>query len=365
MPVSDQLKATYFQQQLLSWYAGHERPMPWKNEQNPYFIWLSEIILQQTRVEQGWPYYLRFCERFPTVADLANAPEDEVLKLWEGLGYYTRARNLHKAARQIANDRQGVFPDTYEEILALPGVGPYTAAAIASFAFGLPYAVLDGNVFRVLSRYFGEYTPIDAANARAIFNNLASQVLDRTRPGDFNQAIMDFGASVCLPASPQCPDCPFSPECYAYREGKVKELPFKAKKMIHKERYFHYLVLSHGGEWYIRQRTGQDIWQQLYEFPMIEADKVLEVSELQETSTWESWFGDAPLVVNQVVGPFRQTLTHRKITAYFYQMELPDHWQMPDGAKWRKMAHQNFEKYAFPKIITFFLVNKGLPLNLF
>lgn len=365
MPVSDRQKAVYFQRHLLSWYAGHERPMPWKNERNPYYIWLSEIILQQTRVEQGMPYYLRFRERYPTVGDLADAPEDEVLKLWEGLGYYTRARNLHKAARQIAYDRNGIFPDTYEEILSLPGVGPYTAAAIASFGFGLAYPVLDGNVFRILSRYFGLYTPIDAANARQVFTAVASQVLDQNQPGIFNQAIMDFGASVCIPASPLCHSCPLATECHAFKEQKVAALPVKTKKIAHKERFFHYLVCTQGESSYIRQRTAKDIWRQLYEFPMIEAEKVLDVAEIRKTDDWQNWFGQENPALQQIIGPFHQTLTHRKITAYFYQIQLSEHWQMPDGAEWRKMAHQNFGNYAFPKIITFFLSNKDLPLNLF
>ncbi len=363
--MKDRFRTDAFRTRLLHWYQNHQRPLPWKAEKDPYRIWLSEIILQQTRVVQGLSYYQRFVERFPDVHHLAAASLDEVLKCWEGLGYYSRARNLHRAAQWIVRERDGFFPAAYEDILSLPGVGPYTAAAIASFAFGLPYPVLDGNVFRVLARFFGDATPVDSAAARALFTRMAGSVLDREHPGAFNQAIMDFGADLCKPAGPHCDSCPLSDLCIAFQEGKVHLLPVKAKKIAPRVRYFHYLLCGSERDWFIRQRNGKDIWQYLWEFPLIEADRKLSAAELTDTPEWKSWFGSDPAKVVSVTEPIQQTLTHQKIIAGFYRIELPVGWTEPVGAEWRKMAHQNSENCAFPRIITLFLANKSVSLSLF
>ena len=218
--------------------------MPWKGEKNPYLIWLSEIILQQTRVEQGLPYYERFRENYPTVTDLANAPEDEVMKLWEGLGYYSRARNLHATAKMIDQEMDSIFPTTHAEILKLKGVGPYTAAAIASFAYNLPHAVVDGNVYRVLSRFFGIETPIDSTSGKKEFAQLAQDLIDKKQPGNYNQAIMDFGATHCMPKKPKCSQCLLRKNCKALLNNKVTSLPIKIKKIKKQTRYFNYLVIN-------------------------------------------------------------------------------------------------------------------------
>jgi len=240
----DQKKKLFFTKELLKWSRKHPRDLPWKATKNPYFIWLSEIILQQTRVEQGTPYYLKFVEHYPTVIDLANAPEDEVLKLWEGLGYYSRARNLHAAAKYIHQELEGKFPNQHQDILALKGVGVYTAAAIASFAFDLPHAVVDGNVYRVLSRYFGISTPIDSTAGKKEFAKLAQELLDNDRAAAYNQAIMDFGATHCLPKNPKCGTCPLQSNCIAVAEKAISSYPLKEKKNQEKISLFSLFIIQ-------------------------------------------------------------------------------------------------------------------------
>jgi A/G-specific adenine glycosylase len=316
-----------FSQKLQAWSDAHPRNMPWKGEKDPYKIWLSEIILQQTRVEQGWAYYERFIQHYPTVQHLADAPEAAVLKDWEGLGYYSRARNLHATARHIANALGGAFPDTYEGILALKGVGPYTAAAIASFAYNLPYPVLDGNVYRILSRLFGIEMPIDTPAARRIFEQKAADLLDRTQPGLHNQAMMDFGATHCLPVRPLCDTCPFHADCMAVHTGRVSELPVKSKNIVKKERFFLYIVLKQGEQTWIQQRTTQDIWQQLYEFPLIELS-ALPATRAEATEYlhrhWPEWAAVATqFELKGGSKTCRQTLTHRYVNAVFLTLEAP------------------------------------------
>ncbi|MEO1264044.1 MAG: A/G-specific adenine glycosylase, partial [Bacteroidota bacterium] len=239
----------------MEWFSTNHRPLPWKGEKNPYLIWLSEIILQQTRVEQGLPYFEKFKKKYPTVKDLANAPEDEVMKMWEGLGYYSRARNLHAAAKFIADELNGTFPDTFHEILGLKGVGPYTAAAIASFAYGLPHAVVDGNVYRVLSRFFGIEEPIDTTAGKKLFAALAQELLDEKQAGNYNQAIMDFGATHCTPALPACTSCLMKSKCTAFQKNTVNKLPVKIKKTKRRQRFFNYLILNEKGNVFIKKRT--------------------------------------------------------------------------------------------------------------
>ena len=264
-----------FSNLLIQWYLRNKRDLPWRNTTNPYPIWLSEIMLQQTRVAQGMPYFLSFTAAFPTVFDLAKADEEQVLKLWQGLGYYSRARNLHKTAQYVADELSGVFPVTYKELLQLKGIGEYTAAAIASFSYNEVVPVVDGNVFRVLSRYFDVETDIAAASAKKEFAALAFELMPKDNPAIFNQAIMEFGALQCVPKSPNCGICVFNESCAALQKNKVDQLPVKSKKLKVRNRFFNYLVVNDENEnTIIQKRTDKGIWHNLYEFPLIETEKV-------------------------------------------------------------------------------------------
>lgn len=348
---------------LLGWYDPTARPLPWKAESDPYFIWLSEIILQQTRVAQGLPYYERFRAAYPRVEDLAAAAEPEVLKLWEGLGYYSRARNLLAAARYVTEELGGRFPTTYEGIRALRGVGPYTAAAIASFAYGLPYAVLDGNVFRVLARYLGEATPIDTTAGKRHFGALAQAALDPADPATFNQAIMDFGATVCTPRGPACGSCPLRGDCRAFAEGRINELPIKEKKIQRRDRYFHYLVIEQAGATWLRRRPEGDIWQGLYEFPLLEAGgPAATPREMWSLPGWRELFADRAVSPLPAGPPRAQQLTHQRITARFWHARIEPDLATPAG--YIRTERENLAKFAFPKIINWYLDDKSLYLNL-
>lgn len=313
----------FFRKKLYIWAAENPRPMPWKGERDPYKIWLSEIILQQTRVEQGWPYYEKFIAKYPTVRSLADASEDEVLKLWEGLGYYTRARNMHAAARHIAYSMNGIFPASYEDIRSLKGVGDYTAAAIASFAFNLPHAVLDGNVYRVLSRFFAIDTPTDLPAAKKQFAALAYEVLDPALPAAYNQALMDFGALCCTPVQPRCALCPLGEKCLAFLENRVDELPVRIKKIKRRKRFFLYLKISQAGHTFLRKRSASDIWQGLYEFPMYEVGTA---EDLTLAALMQRYFSAGlpdGAVWGKVSPHFQQILTHQGVVAAFIELHLP------------------------------------------
>lgn len=271
-----------FAQKILNWYYENQRDLPWRRTRDPYKVWLSEIILQQTRVVQGMPYYLRFVDAFPTVQDLAKAPEEQVLKLWQGLGYYSRARNLHATAKIVANNFDGQFPNTYKELKSLKGVGDYTASAIASFCFDAPEPVVDGNVYRVLSRYFGVDIPINSTKGIKYFKELAREVMDSGNIRDYNQGIMEFGAVQCAPKKPYCLLCPLQESCVAVKDGKVSELPLKLNKTKVKNRYFNYVIpIDPENNTILEQRTGKGIWQNLYQFPLVESDKNLKAEELK------------------------------------------------------------------------------------
>jgi A/G-specific adenine glycosylase len=340
-----------FSKKLVEWYNPTSRNLPWKQTNDAYKIWLSEIILQQTRVEQGTPYYLAFVKKYPTVKKLAKAPLDDVLKLWEGLGYYSRARNLHVAAKQIMELHNGKFPETHTTILALKGIGNYTAAAIASFAFDLPHAVLDGNVFRVLSRVFGIETPIDSTLGKRQFEQLAQQLLDKKNPSIYNQAIMDFGALVCKPQNPLCEQCPFSSECKALELNKINILPVKAKKLIKSERHFHYFVLFDSKNIYINQRTENDIWKGLFEFPVEEVVgqwSMVNSKFLQKINYRLSSFDHCL--------SYKQTLSHQYINGHFYEIRLK---KLPKPENtWLKIPKSEILNYAFPKIIRSYLEDR-------
>ncbi|WP_313112480.1 A/G-specific adenine glycosylase [Aequorivita sediminis] len=280
----------HFSKRLISWYLDNKRDLPWRKTVSPYHIWLSEIMLQQTRVAQGLPYYLKFISAYPTVQDLANSPEDEVLKQWQGLGYYSRARNLHATAKMITEEMNGVFPNNYKELLKLKGVGEYTASAIASICFNEPEAVVDGNVYRVLSRVFGISTPINKGAGQKEFKNLAQQLIDTKQPGTFNQAIMEFGARHCVPRNPECNSCIFNNICVAFQKNKVEELPVKIKAKPVKKRYFNYLVvLSENENTILNQRIGKGIWHKLYEFPLIETSEEVDIETLKNLPQFQNF----------------------------------------------------------------------------
>ncbi len=356
------MKQKFFTKQLLKWATTIDRPMPWKGEKNPYFIWLSEIILQQTRVEQGLPYFLKFKEKYPTVHDLANAPEDEVMKLWEGLGYYSRARNLHFSAKHISKELNGEFPKNYNEILKLKGVGAYTASAIASFAYDLPHAVVDGNVFRVLSRCFGIEIPVDTTEGKKEFNQLANELLEKKQAAKYNQAIMDFGAIQCMPKAPLCSSCVFKKECIAFRKDKVLDLPIKSKKIKKKTRYFNYLILNFKGDVWINKRLEKDIWQNLYDFPLIETTTQAKKEDLIGSEVWKKCIGDSDFKIQKISNPFRQLLTHRKIIATFFEIELSSDFLIKKNS-YIKVERKNLSKFAYPKIIDLYLKDNSLNLS--
>lgn len=311
---SQRMQPIEFREKLREWAARHPREMPWKGVKDPYLIWLSEVILQQTRVEQGWPYYERFVDCFPTVTDLANAPESEIFRLWAGLGYYSRAKNLHKAAKVVEDQYGGSFPRNYQAIRALPGVGDYTAAAVCSFAFNMPYAVLDGNVFRILSRYFGIDTPIDTSAGKKQFAQMAQDLLDTAHPGSYNQAMMDFGATWCTPVQPRCHDCPMADHCVAFLTSSTARFPVKSKKMVRKQRFFLYLVPEIENGFLMRKRTGKDIWENLYEFPCAEPDHLNDPEAL--VRQFFAFLKNENLIFSQ---KYKQLLTHREVYAVFVQ----------------------------------------------
>jgi A/G-specific adenine glycosylase len=352
--------AASFAALLRQWKSLNPRPLPWKGERDPYLIWLSEIILQQTRVDQGLAYFERFRQRFPDVRSLALAADDEVFKLWEGLGYYSRARNMLQTARYIAGELDGEFPDTYEGLKSLKGVGPYTAAAIASFAFGLPHAVVDGNVYRVLSRVFGIDVPIDSTDGKKAFGQLAQQLLDPSDPGSYNQAIMDFGAIQCKPAAPLCGNCPMREDCVAFQQKKVKVLPVKSKKLNRKTRYFQYLLLSHNDRVLLRKRTGRDIWQNLYDFPLVETTGLeVELDHIQSSPVWHELAAASGARLRHRSRPFQQALTHQQIVAQFWEFELEKPWLAPEGT-YVAEERKNLFKFAFPKIVDWYLKDNSL-----
>ncbi|MGL5262402.1 MAG: A/G-specific adenine glycosylase, partial [Bacteroides sp.] len=308
-----------FTKRIQQWYEKEGRDLPWRNTKDPYLIWLSEVILQQTRVAQGYDYFLRFKKRFPTVKDLARADEDEVLKYWQGLGYYSRARNLHAAARSI----KGEFPQTYKEVRALKGVGDYTAAAICSFAFDLPYAVVDGNVYRVLARYFGIDTPIDKSAGKKEFAALAQELLDKEHPARYNQAIMDFGALQCTPKSPNCSTCPLVESCIAYQENNINSLPVKTAKTKVRHRYFHFFYLKQGPYTYIQKRQGQDIWKNLFQFPLVESKEPLSLEYLLQNQEVQALFeGLQEPTIRQLVEDYKHVLSHQHLHTNFYELEV-------------------------------------------
>ena len=341
----------FFADKIIGWYEENKRDLPWRNTKDPYKIWISEIILQQTRVVQGYDYYCRFMEHFPDVDTLARASEDEVMKCWQGLGYYSRARNLHAAAKVIAE--KGSFPTTYEEVRALKGVGDYTAAAICSFAYDLPYAVVDGNVYRGLSRWMGVEEPIDTGAGKKLFASLAGEMLDKNRPALYNQAIMDFGALQCVPSSPSCLFCPLADSCVALQKNWVDRLPRKERKTKVLDRYFSYIYVRAGAYTYIKKRAAGDIWQNLYEFPLIETAKEVGEEELLSLPEFQTLLGSAEIESFRVVCPeIKHVLSHRVIHARCYEVVLKEEPVALSG--YQQIPIDDFHNFPVSRLISRF-----------
>jgi A/G-specific adenine glycosylase len=348
--------AAFFSSLLLQWHAViNKRTMPWKGEKDPYKIWLSEIILQQTRVDQGLNYYLKFIKKYPTVHKLANAKDNDIFKMWEGLGYYSRCKNLITTARFISSSLRGIFPTTFDEILQLKGVGPYTASAIASFAFDLPYAVVDGNVNRVIARYFGIHIPIDSTEGKKKFSELAASLLDKQNPGLYNQAIMDFGATICKPQLPLCSRCFLAAGCKAYNENTIDLLPVKEKRIVRKNRWFYYLVIEKEGKLLIRKRAGKDIWQNLHEFVLIEATARIEPAKLLNSKPAKEII-KKPYQLLETTDFFKQSLTHQDIHGCFMHIRVDGN-SLVEGYDF--MSIKAVSQLAFPKLLNDYLIIKG------
>ncbi|MEO7264494.1 MAG: A/G-specific adenine glycosylase [Ferruginibacter sp.] len=345
-------KHHHFTTILLHWHSiENTRNMPWKSEKDPYKIWLSEIILQQTQVSQGLGYYKNFVEKYPSIGQLAAAPEQEIFKLWEGLGYYSRCRNLIITAKNIAANYAGKFPSHYDELLKLKGIGPYTAAAIASFAFNKPHAVLDGNVSRVLSRFFCIHTAIDSSEGRKQLELLAEKLLDKKAPALYNQAIMDFGAVICKPRQPLCDQCLLQPYCCAFKKNLVNQLPFKSKKIKKTERWFYYFILQKEDKIMVFHRNKKDIWQNLNEFLLVEADGNINPLQILRRKKMQSLLGKG-FVVTHSSKTYQQVLTHQTIYGYFVKLSVKQFPLIDHSISADKFQ---LEKIAFPRMIRHYL----------
>ncbi|WP_068596805.1 A/G-specific adenine glycosylase [Vaginella massiliensis] len=330
---------------ILDWYGHHQRHLPWRESKNPYFIWLSEIILQQTRVEQGMQYYLNFTTHYPTIESLANASEQEILKLWQGLGYYTRARNLHHTAQTVYRDYKGLFPDNFLELKKLKGIGDYTAAAIASICFNEAIPALDGNMYRVFARYFGIYDDIALPKTKKVFFELGISIIDKNHPGDFNQAVMDLGATICKPKNPLCTDCPLNDSCYALQKKEQDRLPVKSKKIKVKDRFFHFYLLSNADHFLLTHRTQTDVWQHLYTLPLVEqAEEPLSpfgLADFEKTYLYEE----------------KHILSHQKLWIRFYTIDLDEktYEQIRKTNNFISISKKQLDQYPLPKPIEKFM----------
>jgi A/G-specific adenine glycosylase len=343
---------------LIKWYNIAARNLPWRETSDPYKIWLSEVVLQQTRVEQGMAYYYKFIEHYPTVFKLASAPIDDVLLLWQGLGYYSRARNLHKAARYLVGQFQGKFPEDFAELKKIPGVGNYTAAAIASLAFKLPVAVVDGNVYRVLSRVFEIAEPIDSTKGKNIFEKLANEVLDKNKPDIHNQAMMELGALICKPRAPLCDECPVSHQCGALKNRSQHYYPVKKVKGRQRERYFYYCIVTSADKIFIEKRNGNDIWKGLFQFPLIESNRMFSESEIIENINGDCGLSGPGFKVEKISGKQKHVLSHQIIYACFVHMQCPG--QKNFSEKFQAVQINELQNYAFPRLITRYLENEKI-----
>ncbi len=346
-----------FSSKIIDWYQANKRNLPWRSASNPYKIWLSEIIMQQTRIDQGTSYYLRFVKRFPDIFELAKAKEEDVLKLWQGLGYYSRARNLYATAIEIANNHNGKFPENYSELLKLKGIGEYTAAAIASFAFNLPYAVTDGNVARLMARYCAIRTPVNTSKGKKIIQEKATKYMDRAQPALYNQAIMEFGALICKPVSPLCSSCIFNTKCQALKKHLVNDIPSKLGKIKTTDRFFNYLFVKNKNDnIFIKKRTENDIWKGLYDFPMIETKEKISKKKLEDILRSEKYFGNKGIRIQSTSTEYIHILSHQKLHAVFYSFTFSEKFHI-DGfnKKYKKVDHDQLKKYPIPRLVEKFL----------
>lgn len=346
------MKSSNISTALINWYQANKRNLPWRETQDPYRIWLSEIILQQTRVNQGMRYYLDFVQHFPDIFSLADAEESEVLKHWQGLGYYSRARNMHQTAQNIVQQYKGRFPTRHEELLALKGIGTYTASAIASFAYNLPFAVVDGNVYRVLSRLYNIGIPINGKEAPGLFRDLAQELLDKQQPGLHNQALMELGAICCTHRNPNCPECPLKEKCLSLAAGNMLQRPVKEKKNAQKKRFFHYLFIhDKQGRFLLRKRMQKDIWQHLWEFPLIESDQKISKEALMQEASHLSVFEGASFW--EMPHSFKHTLSHQIIMAVFYPIEV-ERFPKIFSEEYHCIDMNALGNYAIPRLIELF-----------
>lgn len=345
----------YLQETLLNWFAENRRNLPWRDHPTPYQVWISEVILQQTRVSQGYDYYLRFVEKWPTVADLAAATEEEVLKMWQGLGYYSRARNLHQCAQQVVEQYDGEFPVDYNKLLKLKGIGAYTAAAIASIAFNLPHAVVDGNVYRVLSRLFDIDTPININDGQTLFAKIADEQLNRERPGLHNQALMEFGALHCTPQNPNCLLCPLQAQCLAFERQTVMQRPVKVQKLTVKTRYLNYLVIRVNDSIYLRKRSDKGIWRNLYDFPCIESDQPMTVEEVISSEAFQQLIDGKPFTVTKTSPVITHKLTHRTLLAQFIEIKVSQELLRIETKGLLLTPERDLGNYPIPRLIDLYL----------
>jgi A/G-specific adenine glycosylase len=341
----------------VDWYRKNKRDLPWRNIKDPYCIWISEIILQQTRVVQGYGYYQRFIQRFPDVESLSSADQEEVLKYWQGLGYYSRARNLHEAAKVVMSDFNGAFPQDYKDILSLKGIGEYTAAAIVSFVWNQPYPVVDGNVFRVLSRLFAIDTPIDTGVGKKQIFELAQSLMDPKYAGLHNQAIMEFGALQCVPQNPNCGICPFVDRCLGYASGNVLQFPVKRNKTKIRNRYFNYFFITYGGNTYLQRRSGKDIWEGLFEFPLIETDGAENFEALKTTERFKALFDmtGQPVFSIEKAG-VKHALSHQVLYVTFYRVEIQV--ENKTLTNYLRVPISSIDNYPVSQLIHSYLISK-------
>lgn len=344
-----------FSDTLIHWYRNNKRDLPWRNTNDAYLIWLSEIILQQTRVEQGMPYYLRFSEQYPDVKSFAAASEDDILRLWQGLGYYSRGRNMLKTAKIIAANFNGEFPTTHQDLIKLTGIGDYTAAAISSFSVNEAKAVVDGNVYRLLARYFGIDTPINSTQGKKQFQTIADELINPNNAGEHNQAMIEFGALQCKPKSPNCSICPFITSCYAYQNQKVNELPVKLKKLKIKERFFYFFLVEKENQIVIKRRTNDDIWAGLHDLPSIEFSERNDLEELINHQEFKEWFSEKA-IIHSVSSEIKHILTHQRIYARFVHVENLNE-EIVTKKDWFWVNMDDVSQFGQPKLIFEFLKN--------
>lgn len=343
-----------FKNVIIKWYNENKRDLPWRNTVNPYYIWVSEVILQQTRVAQGLDYYHRFIDAFPTIKDLAEADLDRVMKVWQGLGYYSRARNLQNGAKQVMAEYNGKLPSSYNELLNIKGIGPYSAGAIASFAFKETVPAIDGNVYRVMARIYGVFASSETASGKKEFFDLTMELIDKKRPNIFNQALLDFGALQCVPRSPNCGICPFDSICYAYRNNLINQLPVKGKKIATRDRFLNYIIIRYKGSTFIQRREGDDIWNSLYQFPLIETSKGVEIDQLVKEPAWKEIFGKVDVNILYISDPIKHLLSHQTLYTKFVIVEI-EKASYYLKSNYNKISIPDIQEYSVPRVIDSFL----------